>query len=61
MHKIKPIFALNILICTIDSMHKQKQAYIDKLLKIVNSAVNVYSNLIGCFEVVPLAPALTVI
>ena len=31
------------------------------LLKFVNSAVNVSSNLIGCFEVVPLAPAFTVI
>ena len=36
-------------------MFKQSKA----VLKIVNSAVNVGSNLIGCFEVVPLAPALT--
>ena len=34
---------------------------IQNLLKIVNSAVNVCSNLIGCFEVVPLAPAPTII
>ena len=31
------------------------------VLEFVNSLVNVCLNMIGCFEVVPLSPALTVI
>ena len=31
---------------------------LEDLLKIVNLAVNVCLNLIGCFEIVPLAPAI---
>ena len=36
----------------------QKGCIKKRILKIVNSAVNVCSNLIGCFEVVALAPHL---
>ena len=34
---------------------------LDNMLEFVNLAVNVCSNMIGCFEVVPLSPTLTVI
>ena len=45
-------------------MRRSKTAYEGYaviVLKIVNAAVNISSNLIGCFEVVPLAPAPTII